>query len=73
MSVQKVKSLTCQVQEIIQQGCGKVTKKTPFCHKMRHIKTTNTKKFCKLLKHFLLRIRDNFYGNPTRNKKVRGK
>ena len=38
------------------QGCGKVTKITPFCHKMRRIK-----------------ILDSFYGNPTRNKKVRGK
>ena len=42
---------------------------------MRHIKTinlTHTKIF-DLLKPFLLRIRDSFYGNPTRNKKVRGK
>ena len=23
------------------QGCGKVTKMTPFCHKIRHIKTIN--------------------------------
>ena len=28
--------------------------------------------FCQLLKPFLLRIRDYFYGDPTRNKKVRG-
>ena len=33
----------------------------------------NTKIFCELLKPFLLRIGDSFYGNPTRNKKVRGK
>ena len=25
----------------IQQGCGKIIKVAPFCHKMRHIKTTN--------------------------------
>ena len=33
----------------------------------------NTEIFCKPLKLFLLRICDNFYGNPTRNNKVRGK
>ena len=37
-----------------------------MCHK-----TINTKIFRESLKHFLLRIRDNFYGNPTRNKKCK--
>ena len=41
---------------------------TPFGHKMVHIKTINltqkySKIFCELLKPFLLRIPDNFYGN----------
>ena len=73
MSVQKVKSLTYPVYEFIQQSCGKVTKMNLFCHKMRHIKTINTKIFCESLNHFMLRIRDSFYGNPTRNKKFRDK
>ena len=59
--------------EFIQQGCGKVAKMTPFCHKMRDIKVIDTKIFCEPLKYFLLRIREIFYGNPIRNKKVRGK
>ena len=48
---------------------------TPFCHQMRHIKIINLtqKYFAELLKTFLLRIFDNFSGNPTRNKKVQGK
>ena len=57
----------------VRQGCGKVTKMIPFCHKIRHTKTINTKIFCELSKPFLLRIRGSFYGNPTRKKKVRGK
>ena len=40
---------------------------------MRHIKTINAKIFCESLNHFMLRIRDSFYGNPTRNKKFRDK
>ena len=45
---------------------------TPSRHKMHHIKTMllNTKTFCEQLKPFLLRICVNFYGTPTRNKKV---
>ena len=45
---------------------------TAFCHKMHHIKSIllNTKIFCELLKPFLLRICVNFYGTPTKNKKV---
>ena len=45
---------------------------TPFRHKTHHIKTIllHTKIFCEYLKPFLLRIRANFYGTPTRNKKV---
>ena len=44
---------------------------TPFRHKMHHVKTMllNAKIFCKYLKPFLSRIRANFYGNPSRNKK----
>ena len=54
-------------------GCRTVIKMIPFYHKMRHSKTINTKLFSKSIKHFLYRIFDNFYGNLTRNKKVRGK
>ena len=47
-------------------------KKTPFRRKMYRIKTMllNTKTFCEQLKPFLLRIRANVYGIPTRNKQV---
>ena len=72
---QKVKSLTYKIYELFSTRLRKVTKMTHFCHQMRHIKIINLtqKYFVELLKTFLLRIRDNFYGNPTRNKKVRGK
>ena len=57
---------------IFQKGCGKVIKMTLFHHKLHRIKIMllNTKLFCEYLKPFLLRIRTNFYGTPTRNKKV---
>ena len=73
ISLQKVKSLPYLSGLGVRQGCGKVTKMTRFCHKMRHIKPINTEIFCELLKPFLLIIHETFYGNPTRNKKFRRK
>ena len=59
----------------IKTGYGKVIKVTPFRHIMNHIKTMllNTKIFCDKLKLYILRICDNFYRNPIRNKKVKDK
>ena len=37
------------------------------------VKSTGKTLKVELLKPFLLKIRDNVYGNPIRNKKVRGK
>ena len=57
----------------IQKGWGNVIKMTPFRHNMHHIKIMllNAEIFGEQLKTFLLRIRANFYGKPTRNKKVK--
>ena len=39
--MQKVKSLTYQVYELYSTRLWEGSKMTPFCHKMRHIKTIN--------------------------------
>ena len=72
MYLQKMKFLTCQIQKLYPKGCGNAIKMTPFCHKMHYNKTMllNTKIFFEQLKPFALRIRANFYENPTRNKNV---
>ena len=61
ISLQKVKSLPYLSGLGVRQGCGKVTKMTRFCHKMRHIKPINTEIFCELLKPFLLIIHETFF------------
>ena len=70
MYVKKIIFLTYQVSDLYSKSCGKVIKMTPFRHKTHHIKIMliNTKILCE--QALLLRIRTNFYGTPTINKKV---